>query len=300
MGMMLKPKALVIGGSGQIGSRLMKELESAGFEAAGTFGTHRRPGLLPLDLSSKGAVESLIADFRPAVCVLSAAMTHVDRCEDEPALARRINAEAPGWAATACRKIGARLCLLSTEYVFDGDSGPYDEAAQPSPLSVYGKTKLEGEIRVLDEDPASLVARTTVVFSWDPGGNNFLMQLRQRLGASEAMRVASDQISTPTYAPDLARTLARLLHEEASGVWHLTGPDLLGRYDFALQACRVLGFPESLVEPVLTRDLSQRAPRPLKAGLSTGKLRARLGPAIRGVREALQDFKRLALRDVSG
>lgn len=288
--------ALVIGGSGQIGSRLIPELAAAGYEPRGTYWKNPAPGLWPLDLSSPDAVEEAIAGFKPGLCVLSAAMTHVDRCEDEPELARKINAEAPGRAAKVCRALGARLCLLSTEYVFDGAAGPYDERAKPSPLSVYGRTKLAGEERVLEESPRNLVARTTVVFSWSPGGNNFIMQLRQSLGAGRAMRVAADQVSTPTYAPDLAKALARLLVLEDSGIWNLAGPDLLGRCDFALQACRALGLPESLVEPVATKDLQQRAPRPLQAGLATGKLRARLGPAIRGAREALEDIRRLAPR----
>lgn len=287
-------RALVIGASGQVGRAAAQALAAAGHAVTGTSASRPGPGLASLDLRDDGAVRALVRGLRPGVCVLSSALTHVDRCEDEAALAEALNARAPGVVAAVCREVGARLVLLSTEYVFDGAAGPYREEDPPAPLCVYGATKLEGERRVLAACPDALVARTTVVFSHDPGGKNFVMQLRERLGAGERMRVPVDQVSSPTYAPDLGAALAALApRREVAGVLNVVGPDVLDRLSFAVACARALGLDERLLDPVLTASLGQRARRPLRAGLRNDRLRA-LGVVMRGVDGALADMSRRA------
>ncbi|MFN7132504.1 MAG: dTDP-4-dehydrorhamnose reductase [Myxococcales bacterium] len=266
-----RPTALIIGASGQVGAHCLRSFADRGYRVIGTYASKPRDGLVRLDLSDPASVEEAITSLRPDVCVLSGAMTNVDRCEDEPQRALAINAEAPGRAADACRRVGAKLLYLSTEYVFDGTAGPYAEADAPNPINVYGASKLEGERRVLAASDRHLVARTTVVYSHDPGGMNFAMQLWRRLRAGERMRVPTDQISTPTYAPELAAALARLAGEERGGIAHTVGPDLLARFDFAVRAAELFGLPASLLEPVDTSALGQRAARPLRAGLRLGR-----------------------------
>ena len=282
--------ALVIGASGQVGRTAAGALRDAGFRVTGTYASAPRPGLVPLDLLDDGAVRALVREVRPDVCVLSSALTHVDRCEDEPGLAEALNARAPAVVAAACREVGGRVVHLSTEYVFDGTAGPYGEDDPPSPPCVYGATKLAGERAVLAASPANLAVRTTVVFSHDPAGKNFVMQLLARLGAGERMRVPADQLSSPTYAPDLGAALAALaVRPEIAGVLNVVGPDVLDRVAFAIAAARALGLDERLVEPVTTASLGQRARRPLRAGLRTDRLHA-LGISLRGVDAALADF----------
>jgi dTDP-4-dehydrorhamnose reductase len=283
-------RALVIGASGQVGRVAARALAAAGFEVAGTYSSHAAAGLVTLDLASDGAIRSLVAATRPSVCVLSAALTNVDRCEDEPALAEALNARAPRVVAEACREAGARVIHLSTEYVFDGTAGPYGEEDPVSPPCVYGVTKLAGEQAVLGASPANLVLRTTVVFSHDPGGKNFVMQLLARLGAGERMRVPLDQLSSPTYAPDLGAAVAALAaRPEVAGLLNVVGPDVVDRVAFARLAARALGLDERLVDPVTTASLGQRARRPLRAGLRIERL-ASLGIPMRGAAEALADF----------
>ena len=273
-------RALVIGASGQVGFQASTALRAGGWQVVGTYASHPAPGLVPLDLRSAEEVRARVKDVAADLVVLASALTNVERCEDEPALAAAMNAEAPAVVAEAARASGGRTLFLSTEYVFDGKAGPYGEDAPASPVSVYGRTKLEGERAVLRADPANLSIRTTVVYSWRPGDKNFLMQLVLAARRRSRMRVPADQVSSPTYAPDLGRAIAALAGRRAAGVLNVAGPDVLGRYDFAVRAARILGLDASLLDAVPTAGLDQKAARPLAAGLRTERLRA-LGIAMR-------------------
>jgi dTDP-4-dehydrorhamnose reductase len=287
--------ALVIGASGQVGREAARALAAARWRVAGTYRSRPAAGLLPLDLLDEEAIRRTIREVRPSLCVVSSALTAVDRCEDEPAVAEAMNARAPQVAADACRDVGARVFLLSTEYVFDGASGPYGEEDPPRPVSVYGASKLEGERRVLAAAPGNLALRTTVVYSYHPGDKNFVMQVLDRLARGDRMRVPADQHSSPTYAPDLGTAIAALAALGTSGVLNVAGPDVLGRHDFAVRAARALGLDPSLLEPVSTATIAQRARRPLAAGLRIDRLRS-LGIEMRGVEDGLREFARLAGR----
>lgn len=296
-------RALVIGASGQVGRRVLAALRERGREVTGTFASHPNPALRRLDVLDDEAVRATIREIRPEVVVLASALTNVERCEVEPALAEAANARAPGVVAEACRAVSARVVYLSTEYVFDGVAGPYGEGDPPSPTSVYGRTKLEGEARVLAADPRNVSVRTTVVFSHDPAGLNFVMQLLARLGAGERMRVPADQRSSPTYAPDLADVVADLCGEDlparlaplapAPQVLNVAGPEVMDRHAFAVRAARALGLDAGLLDPVTTASFGQKAPRPLDAGLRVERLHA-LGARVRGVDQALAEVARLA------
>lgn len=292
-------RALVIGASGQVGRHVAGALRRQGWEVVGTYASHAVPGERRLDALDDAAVEACVRDVAPAVCVLSAAMTNVERCESEPEKAEAANARAPGVVAAACKRAGARLLYLSTEYVFDGTAGPYGEEDPPSPVSVYGRTKLEGERRVLAADPANLAVRTTVVFSHDPEGTNFVMQLLARLGKGERMRVPADQLSSPTYAPDLGAAIAALCEPDAPGrlarfpapqVLNVVGPEVVDRHTFAVRVARALGLDPGLLDAVQTAALGQKARRPLRAGLRIDRLRA-LGLRMRTLDEALADVR---------
>jgi len=274
-------RALVIGASGQVGRSVAASFAARGWEVVGTGNSRAGGGLRALDLLDRKALRPLVEEIRPQVCVLSAAMTNVDGCEAAPEKAHGANVVAPTLLAEACRDVGAQVIFLSTEYVFDGLAGPYGEGDRPRPISVYGATKLEGEQRVLSIHPDNLSVRTTVVYGWHPADKNFVMQLIGRLEAGERMRVPADQYSSPTYAPDLAEAIASLAGR-TSGILNVVGPETVGRYELARQAARVLGLDDRLLDPVTTAELKQAAPRPLRAGLTIGRLRS-LGIEMHGV-----------------
>jgi dTDP-4-dehydrorhamnose reductase len=256
-----------------------------------------REGWLRLDLAGLGEGVSgvdAVLDPEPLDAVYCVAgMTHVDGCEAEPELAWRTNARGPGALAAYARRRGLPFVFFSTEYVFDGsrdDPGPYAEDARTNPLSVYGRTKLEGERRVLEAHPEALVLRTTVVYGPDPRQMNYLYALMRNLSGGVKMRVPEDQVSTPTYNRDLVGAALGLVRARAMGVFHVTGPERMGRLEFAREIAGRLGLDAGLLEGVSTADLKQAAARPLDAGLATEKLR-RVHPELkmRNLAESLED-----------
>jgi dTDP-4-dehydrorhamnose reductase len=269
-----------------VGGALFKACSQSGLDVRGT--ARKTPGLLPLDLADPATINAAFAQARPQLVFLCSAMTNVDACELDPGLARRVNGQGAAAAAAQCAALNAKLVYLSTEYVFDGKAGPYAEDAPVNPLSVYGRTKLEGERAALAA--GALVIRTTVVYSYSPGSKNFIMQLIANRKAGAKMRVPADQFSNPTHAPDLARAVLELAQKGASGVFNVVGPNWLNRYDFALKACAAFGFSADFVEPAATAALGQAAPRPLQAGLRTQKLQAFLGRALPQTEQSLGEI----------
>lgn len=265
-------------------------------------GTHHgvpQPGTRPLDLTDSPATERLIDEVEPDWVVCPAGLTHVDRCEDHPDEAMAVNRDAPAAAARAAAKRGAGFVFFSTEYVFDGTAGPYAEDDLIHPLSVYGLSKLEGERRAVEENPRTVVIRTTVVYGPEPQGKNFVYQMLRRARTGETTRAPRDQISSPTYNVDLAAATVELIERNFRGVLHVAGPTVLDRHAFAQEVCAVFGLDGSLVEPVETAALGQRARRPLRAGLAIGRARGLLRTPLRSPREGLEDMRR-TLEDARG
>lgn len=281
-------RALIIGADGQVGGVLASLCVRRRIEVYGTAPAGQ--GWLGLNLARPETIAPVFEKARPGLVLLCGAMTYVDGCEKDPALAAKINAEGPALVAEQCRKAGSKLVYFSTEYVFDGKDGPYAEGDPVNPLSVYGRTKLEGELACLAL-PDALSVRTTVVYSHSPESKNFIMQLVSNYRAGARMRVPRDQYSNPTYAPELAAAVLDLAAKGASGVYNVVGPDWLGRYEFALKACEAFGFKPDFLEPVETAALGQAAARPLKAGLKTDKLEAELG---RGLPSSADSLKKIA------
>lgn len=292
-----KGRILVVGATGQVGTRMLRLLEedpSRGIPLATARAPHE--GWLQLDLAElpDASAAAALLDPHPLSSIFCiAGMTNVDACEDVPDVAHRTNARGPAALAAYARRLGIPFVYFSTEYVFDGspaNPGPYPEDAPTNALSVYGKSKLAGELAVLDAHPEALVLRTTVVYGPDSREKNYLYSLMRNLTAGTPMRVPQDQVSTPTYNQDLILTALGLVQGRASGIFHVCGPELLGRLQFAQAVATHLGLDASLLHGVSTATLGQRAPRPLAAGLATDKLRS-LYPHLRmrTVAEALAD-----------
>jgi dTDP-4-dehydrorhamnose reductase len=276
-------RALVIGASGQIGGHLLTELLARGHAAVGTRRSHAASGLPELDIANEALVRQAIRDVRPDAVFLPAGFTWVDGCEKDPARSRLENVERPLAVARAAAEEGAAFVWWSTDYVFDGRSGPYVESAPTSPLQVYGRDKLACERALSDAGIPHLVLRTTTVYGPEAQGKNFVLQLVAKARAKESMKVPSDQLATPSYALDVARAAADLVEAGERGIVHVGGPDLVDRVAFARRACAILGLPDSTVVPVATADLGQPAPRPLRAGLAS----SRLETPMRGIEAGL-------------
>jgi len=235
-----------------------------------------------LDVTSADAVRGRLRDFAPQAVLHCAAMTDVDGCETQPETAWRVNAEGVAHVAAACAD-GTRLVYLSTDYVFDGSATePYPEDAAPAPLSVYGRTKLAGEEHVRALAPNHAIVRTA--WSFAPWGRNFVLSILRAARERGRLRVVDDQVGSPTYAPDLAEALWRVVGAEERGVFHLTNAGVVSRCEFAREIVAAAGMGQTPVEPLKRGDLAQPAARPSFSALANTRL-----PALRHYREALTD-----------
>lgn len=289
---MSNDRILVVGATGQLGAALCRQLGPAALPAA------RRPpspDWLTLDLATlTESPDELVAQHSLTAIICSAGATDVERCESDHDWADAANHLGPLALARAAAHARIPFVFYSTDYVFPGtpsNPGPYRESAPTHPLSYYGLSKLAGEQSILAENPSALVLRTTTVYGPDPQGKNFLYTLRRLLSSGQSMRVPTDQLATPTYNEDLARATLALLRAGHSGLFHAAGPLMLSRIDFARLACRILSLDASLLIPLTTPELNQRAARPLIAGLDSTLLTATLGrPFFRPPEQGILDW----------
>jgi dTDP-4-dehydrorhamnose reductase len=273
-------RVLVTGREGQLARAL--EERSAALPGLSL----RTVGRPDLDLERPESIAAAIASAAPDVVVNAAAYTAVDQAEDEPERAFRINGAAAGEVAAAARRTGARVIQVSTDYVFDGTgTGPYAETAPTSPLGVYGRSKLEGERRVADENTDHVVVRTAWVYS--PYGRNFLKTMLGAAAQRDELSVVSDQRGSPTAAGDLADGLLALIarwREQPElglgGTYHLAGSGEASWFDFAAaifaEASRH-GLPAASVKPIRTVDWPTRAARPANSVLDSSRFAADFG-----------------------
>ena len=289
---MSNDRILVLGATGQLGPSAIPAARRP-----------PSPDWLTLDLSTlTESPDELVTTNKLTAIICSAGATDVERCESDHAWADAANHLGPLALARAAAHARIPFVFYSTDYVFDGGfvpaastrlshPGPYREDAPTNPLSVYGRTKLAGEHAVLDAHPAALVLRTTTVYGPDPQGKNFLYTLRRLLSSGQSMRVPTDQLATPTYNEDLARATLALLRGGHTGLFHAAGPLMLSRIDFARIACRLLMLDDSLLIPLTTPELHQRAARPLIAGLDSTLLTTTLGrPYFRPPEQGILDW----------
>jgi dTDP-4-dehydrorhamnose reductase len=285
-------RALVVGGSGQIGGWLLRSLTERGHEGTGTYHTVPQAGLVPLDASRLDEASDRLRSARPDVVFYPAGFTWVDGCERDPARASDANLDQPLNLARAASQFGARFVYFSTDYVFDGEAGPYDEHSPTNPLSAYGRAKRDAERALADElGDRALIVRTSWVFGPERQGKNFAYQLVKALGQRKTLNCPSDQASSPSYGPDVARAVVGLVDGGVSGLIHVAGPEVMGRVEFARAIAEAFGVDSSKVIPKTTTELSQGAPRPLSGGLLTPRLDAVRTGAMRPLAEALADFK---------
>jgi len=284
-------RALVIGGSGQVGAALVRVLRARGHDAVGTWAHHAYPGLVALDLADGAALERLLADHRPDWVLCPAALSHVDYCEDHPDEAFAVNLHAPLAAARAAARAGAGFVYYSSDYVFDGVGGPYTEQAPPRPLGVYGRSKAEGEQAVLGALERALVVRTSVVYGPERQEKNSAYQLIRTCRSGKGFRPAVDQRASPSYNPDVAAATVECCERELRGTWHLAGADVLDRMAYARLVCRVFELDASCLTAATTAQLGQKAARPLNGGLRIDKAQAQLRTPLRGVEAGLRAMR---------
>jgi dTDP-4-dehydrorhamnose reductase len=272
-------RVLVTGASGQLGTDLV-----AALSAHDVTPCDRRS----LDVGDPDAVQEALHALRPEVVVNCAAWTDVDACEADPGRAIRINGAAPRLMADAADAVGTRMIQLSTDYVFDGTkTAPYVEDDQPNPLSVYGRSKLEGE---QDLGQSATVIRT----SWTVGshGRNMLLTLLRLLAGREPLRFVDDQRGCPTFTADLASSIRDFIEDHHPGIFHVTNAGAVSWFEFAQEVALAIGTDPERVYPISTDELDppRPAPRPANSVLDNRALRFAGLPLLRDHREALDEL----------
>lgn len=284
-------RALVVGGTGQIGVQILRCLGESSSICASR--RANAANCIQIDLGELSTADacSLLAAIAPTVVYCVGGFNDVEGCESASKLAMRINCDGPARLAQAAAARNLPFVHFSTDYIFDGESGPYVEEDQPNPINVYGRSKWAGEVAINGAHPSPLIVRTTVVYGPDQGEKNFLFTLRRTLNTHRKIRVATDQVSTPTYNRDLASNTIALVQSGANGVIHICGPERLSRYEFARYSAELMGITADGIVGAPTSQLSQRARRPLSAGLVSNKLTALSAHiSMRTIREAVRDW----------
>ena len=274
---------LITGCNGQLGNE-MQLLEKANPQH-----TYFNTDVAELDITNQAAIETFVAENAIDGIVNCAAYTAVDKAEDNEELCQRLNAEAPAYLAHAMGKRGGWMIQISTDYVFDGTNHtPYTEDEDTCPNSVYGKTKLVGEMNVQKLCERSMIIRTAWLYS--TFGNNFVKTMI-RLGKERPeLGVIFDQIGTPTYARDLARVIMTAINKGiVPGIYHFSNEGVISWYDFTKAIHRLAGIISCHVRPLHTTEYPTLATRPHYSVLDKTKIKQTYGIEIPYWEESLKE-----------
>lgn len=275
-------KLVVTGAGGQLGRDVVLHAESLGDDVIGV-------DKAALDITDAVAVEALLSATRPDAVINAAAYTAVDACESNESLAYAVNADAVGHLSAACELAGAHLVHVSTDYVFDGTlDRPYREDDPTNPQSVYGQSKLAGEIAA---GPTAAIARTSWVCG-EHGNNMVKLVLRLAANPDQALAFVDDQRGHPTFTADLASALRTIAVDRRSGVYHVTNQSAVSWYEFVREILAAGGHDPDRVKPISTAELSppRPAPRPANSVLENAAWRAAGYELLRDFREPLAEL----------
>lgn len=293
-------RILICGSNGLLGQRLAQLLSvNSNFEVLNTshhrtfFLNHESFDYTQLDITSRSDIKSLVNSFNPEIIINASGLTNVDLCEKEREHAWKVNVVGVQNLADVCRNLDAKLIHISTDYVFDGNDGPYSETARPNPINYYGRSKLAGENAILSSDINYTILRTIVLFG--VGNNikyNFALWVINSLLENKPIQCVTDQISNPTYVGDLANACLLSIGQTESTTFHISGSTILSRYEFACTIAKVFKLNSSLIQPILTKNLQQPATRPKKSGFVLDKAQKILNYNPTSIEDSLELMKK--------
>ncbi len=289
---------VIFGATGLLGTHLVRLLaEHNRFPVAVT---HNRKVALPpgvpvykAPLAAADAVGKTLHRFHPSLVINCAAYADVDGCESDPGRAARVNTLGAQNIAHAAAELEIPLVQVSTDYVFDGRNGPYDESAFPRPINIYGRTKHDAETAILKIKRDALIVRAASFIGRGPEGYPcFVEQIIKQLRAGKRLSAPIDQLANVTDVPTLSRAILAAADKKITGILHLGSRELLSRYDLAVLAADVFGLDQSLVEPVMYADLQRTTERPLNGGLVVRRAEKTLEISFPSPQETLLNLKR--------
>lgn len=288
-------KLLIIGASGVLGSRLYNDTIKKKWNVLGTYCAHECEGLSYLDVRDKTSLEKVFNFFRPETVVMAGGITDVDLCTLKPKLAQDVNIKGTSNLVKKIKEYGSKLVYVSTDYIFDGENGPYAETDKPNPINKYGETKLEAEDIIRSELENYLIVRTAQLCGIDHTSKNFVLKIIHSMQSGKKVYAADDLYSTPTYAGSLSEIIIKLIEKKADGVYHGAGAEFINRYDYVNKIADVFELDKALIQRVKLKDLKLKAKRPKKGGLKinkiAGKIDCRLLSCVDGLKLFKEDFE---------
>ncbi|QXE89112.1 dTDP-4-dehydrorhamnose reductase [Geomonas subterranea] len=271
---------LVVGSKGMLGQELMALYGDAA----------RGVDVDEIDITDLESVQRVLLTLKPSVVINAAAYTDVDGCQSNTEQAMMVNSEGVGFLAMISKEIGAKLVQVSTDYIFDGQKGsPYLEDDLAAPLSVYGESKLGGEMNTWF-NPDHLIVRTQWLYGH--GGKNFVETMLKLGAEKKELTVVDDQIGSPTWTRDLALAIKALLDKGCQGTYHAANSGFVSWNGFAKEIFRLAGLDVAVL-PMTTGQLNRPAPRPLYSTLDCGKLQQDTGFVPQPWQDALKRYLEL-------
>jgi dTDP-4-dehydrorhamnose reductase len=279
-------RILVTGSNGLLGQKLVHQLSRD--SEVELFATARGENRLnhqsgyayhSMDISNLDEVLAVFKEVKPEVVIHTAAMTHVDQCEDDQEGCLKLNVEAVQYIIAACSQTKAHLVHLSTDFIFDGSEGPLDENAIPAPVSFYGDSKWRAEKLIQASTVPHAILRTVLVYgvAENMSRSNIVLWAKGALEKGNTITVVDDQYRTPTLAEDLAQGCVLAAKQKAQGVYNISGPDFYSIIDMVREIASFWGFNQDLISPVSSTTLNQTAKRPPKTGFIIDKAKKELG-----------------------
>jgi dTDP-4-dehydrorhamnose reductase len=292
-------KVLITGANGLLGQHLVKMLiESTDYKITATGkGVSRLPvdssnryKYVSLDITDGVEVNTFIAQNDPDIIIHTAAITQVDDCEKDPVHCWNTNVTATRFLMGAAEMIDAKFIYISTDFVFDGEAGPYIESDIPAPVNYYGSSKLGAEKSVIEAKLSWCIIRTVLVYGNILVGNrnNMVSWVQNNLSQGKSIQVVSDQLRTPTYVEDLAKGILLVIQKKAIGIYHISGDELMSPYEMALATAEYLHLDKNLIEKVDAAIFKQAGKRPEKTGFVIDKAKNELGFKPLTFREGLK------------
>ena len=283
----MRKKVLITGSNGLLGQKLVHLLiHNADLDLVATSrGENKLAQVIPelyfisLDVTNEQQVAEVIVAEQPTHLIHTAAMTNVDECELNQEACWKLNVEAVQNLINACQQHHVHLIHLSTDFVFDGEEGPYAEEAKPNPISYYGKSKTAAEAIVQRSNLKWTIVRTVLVYGivHDYGRSNIVLWVKNSLEANKTIQVVNDQFRTPTLAEDLALGCWLIVQHDAAGIFHISGKEMLTPYEMALQVADYFKLDQSKIKKVDAATFSQPARRPPRTGFIIHKAETELG-----------------------
>ncbi len=281
-------KIFITGSNGMLGSEICEQLiktdlaifaSGRGENRLSQGEVNNNYSYINLDITDEEAVKEEIRKIAPNYIIQCAAMTQVDDCETNKRECLRINVDGTKNILTIAEELNCRFIYISTDFVFDGNDGPYTESNEPKPINFYGESKLLAEELVMQSEVPWTIVRTVLLYGKTDKINrsNFIYWVRDNLQNGKQIKVVNDQIRTPTFIPDLATGIISIMEKLAVGIYHISGEEVMTPYYLALKVADLLMLNKELIVPVDSTTFSQPGKRPLKTGFIIEKAQKHLG-----------------------